>query len=286
MTIVQATSLTHYVDEALIARLFARFRGRYGNLWTSRATCDEDWEFIIDDWLQELSKFTLDQVRAAVNKALAIYKEFPPTLGQLVDLCMKESGVPGIQEVIRLMLIRDFNHPLVKMIYDKIGSWILTNGKEDDIQRKTKEYYIEEFANFKINPQKAWLELESFNQKPKELPPPDKIPTKQEIKSFKERLSQYQQNLENAKLLHAGIPYKEFPEDKIKVGARSFDQKVYDEWRDYLLSIPEEQTITLPIKYIYERNRFLNMNEQKKYLEELGYNNKLSIKNYGKGCRE
>ena len=271
MTIAQVTQLTHCVDESLIARLFARFRGRYGNLWTSRATCDEDWEFIMEDWLIELSKFSIEQVRAAVNKTLTEFKEFPPTLGQLVDLCMKESGVPSPQEVIRLMVARDFTHPLVKMVYDKIGSWTLTNGKSEEIERKVKEHYSEARSSFYVEPAKAWLQLESFNAKPKELPPPDKIPTAKELKSFKERLAEYQQKLEEAKINCNGIPYKEFDEKKIKVGGRDFDQAVYNEWRDYLMSITEEQTMILPVKYLYERNRFLNMRDQKKYLEKAGY---------------
>jgi ribosomal protein S4 len=169
------------------------------------------------------------------------------------------------------MVLRDFSHPLVKMVYDKIGSWTLTNGKEDDIQRKAKEHYTECIAEFSIKPQEAWLKLESFNAKPKELPPSDKIPTAQERKSFKERLAEYQKKLEEAKIACGGIPYKEFDENKIKKGGREFDQAVYNEWRDYLISIPEEQTMILPVKYLYERNRFLNMLDQKKHLDKAGY---------------
>lgn len=272
MTTAQVTQLTHCVDESLIARLFARFRGRYGNLWTSRATCDEDWEFIMEDWLIELSKFTIDQVRSAVNKTLTEFKEFPPTLGQLVDLCMKESGVPSQQEVIRSMVARDFSHPLVKMVYDKIGSWTLTNGKSDEIERKVKEHYSEARSSFYVEPQKAWSALESFNAKPKELPQPDKIPTAKERKSFKERLSEYQQALEDAKLTCKGTPYREFEQSKIKKSSRDFDQKIFNEYRDYLMSIPEEKTMILPSTYLYDRNRFLNAKDQPAFLRKAGYN--------------
>jgi len=271
MTTAQVTQLTHCVDESLIARLFARFRGRYGNLWTSRATCDEDWEFIMEDWLIELSKFSIEQVRAAVNKTLTEFKEFPPTLGQLVDLCMKESGVPSQQEVIRLMVARDFNHPLVKMLYDKIGSWTLTNGKSDEIERKVKEHYSEARSSFYVEPQKAWAQLESFNAKPKELPPPEKIPSPAESKAFKECMAKCQEMLKSKTNLAGGKTYKHFDDNKIKEGHKEFDQKVFNEWRDYLLSIPETETMILPIQYIYARSRFIGQRDQTAYLEKAGY---------------
>lgn len=271
MTLAQVTELTHCVDESLIARLFARFRGRYGNLWTSRATCDEDWEYIMDDWLIELSKFSIEQVRAAVNKTLTEFKEFPPTLGQLVDLCMKESGVPCQQEVIRLMVARDFTHPLVKMVYDKIGSWALTNGKTDEIERKVKEHYSEARSNFYVEPQKAWLALESFNAKPKELPPPDKIPTTSESKSFKECMAKCQEILRDKKIAGGGKAYKHYDENKIKQGHKDFDKAVFDEYREYLMAIPETESMILPPVYLMARNKFLNMRDQQAWLLKQGY---------------
>ena len=271
MTTAQVTQLTHYVDESLIARLFAGFRGRYGNLWTSRATCDEDWEYIMVDWLEQLSKFSIEQVRAAVNKTLTEFKEFPPTLGQLVDLCMKESGVPSQQEVIRLMVARDFSHPLVKMVYDKIGSWTLTNGKSEEIERKVKEHYSESRSNFYIEPEKSWAQLESFNAKPKELPAPSKIPTTSESKSFKECMAKCQEILRDKKIAGGGQTYKHFDETKIKQGHKDFDQAVFDEYKEYLMGIPETETMILPPIYLLARNRFLNMRDQKAWLLKQGY---------------
>jgi len=272
MTTSQVIQLTHCVDLALIARMFARFRGRYGNLWTSRANCDEDWEFIMEDWLHELSKFTIEQVRSAVNKTLSEYVSYPPTLGQLVELCMKESGVPETHDVMRLMTARDFSHPLVKMIYDKIGSWMLTNGKTEDIERKVKEHYQGARSEFYVNPEKSWSMLEAFNAKPKELPQPDKIATPQEYKSFKERLAEYQQKLQDQMLNCPAETYREFDEQAINPHGKKFDQKVYDEYRRYLLSIPEEKTHILPVKYIYARGRFINQREQPEFLRKAGYN--------------
>ncbi|HHT9109560.1 MAG TPA: hypothetical protein ACFYDZ_00205 [Candidatus Brocadiaceae bacterium] len=263
--------ITHCVDIALIARLFARFRGRYGALWISRATCDDDWQYIMEDWLEELSRFTLSEVRAAVNKTLTTYKDYPPTLGQLVDLCLKEAGTPEPNDVVRMMVARDFSHPLTKMIYDKIGSWALTNGKEEDIQRKTKEYYTDCLSDFHAEPKKAWAQLESFNAKPKELPPPSKIPSASERKGFRERMSEHQERLENLKLNCVGKPYREFDEKEINPNNRYFKPEVYAQYRAYLLSIPEEDVLILPAVYAYDRSRFISAKEQPEMLRKAGY---------------
>lgn len=264
--------MTHSVDKPVIGKLFAKFRGRYGNLWTSRARVDEDWEFIMDDWHDELSRFTLDQLRAAVNKALAVYVEYPPTLGQLVDLCMKESGTPGLYDVIRSMIARDFSHPLVKMVYDKIGSWTLKNGKEEEINRKAKEHYTECLAQFQMKPDQAWLALAQYNEKPKELSPPSKTPTEQERKGLKERMAEFQQKLADEKLNCSGKPYKKFDEKAINPSSLDFDKNVYEEFKQYLLSIPENETLALPVHYIYQRMRFIGEKEQPEYLIKAGYN--------------
>jgi hypothetical protein len=264
--------MTHCVDIALIARLFARFRGRYGALWISRATCDDDWQCIMEDWLDELSRFTLSDVRAAVNKTLTTYKDYPPTLGQLVDLCLKESGTPEPNDVVRMMVVRDFSHPLTKMIYDKIGSWVLTNGKEEEIQRKTKEYYTDCLSDFHAEPKKAWAKLESFNAKPKELAAPSKIPSASERKGYKERMAEYQVRLEQLKLNCVGKPYREFDEKEISPNNRYFKPEVYAQYRAYLLSIPEEDALMLPVVYVYDRSRFISSKEQPEMLRKAGYN--------------
>lgn len=273
------TRLTHYVDKALILRLFARFKGRYGNLWTSRATHEHEWEVVINDWLEELSKFTLVQVRNAVNKTLSTFKDFPPTLGQLIDLCLKESGTPELQDVIRMMVARDFSHPLVKMVYDKIGSWTLKNGKEEEISRKTKEHYSNCLAEFYQKPKESWAKLEAFKSQSKEILSIKKIPNIEERKGFKERLVEYQKTLESLKLSCKGQSYREFDENKIKNGHRDFDHKLYNDYRDYLLSIPEEKVLILPAKYLYDRNRFVGQREQREFLRKQGFNNNPQVNN-------
>ncbi|MCF1193163.1 hypothetical protein LRR18_16360, partial [Mangrovimonas sp. AS39] len=150
--------LNNIVDRALVQRLFVRFANKYGNLWTSRLGEHGDWKGCEDDWLEELSAFTVKDAVSAIRKALLIFKDYPPTQGQLVDLCLKESGVPSEDEVIKLMVARDFTHPVVKLMYERIGGWTLTNGKTEEIRAKTKSGYAECVAQFRLNPDTHWAQ--------------------------------------------------------------------------------------------------------------------------------
>lgn len=260
------TSLTRSIDKSLIARLFAKFKGRYGNLWTSRGATAEEWDFILDDWLSELCSFKFEELRAAVKNALSIFPDFPPTLGQLVNLCLKEAGLPSQQEVIRLMVKREFTHPLVKMIYDKIGSFTVKNGKEEDINHKVKNCYAECLADFHCYPEVSWKALNDYNSIPKKLSPPDKILTSSERKGFKERLAEYQKivNAEKSKLTE-NKPI-EFDEKEIQS-----ESSRYKAHCDYLLSVPERLVLGLTPKQAYHRQRLLNRGETAKHLREAGY---------------
>lgn len=270
ITMNTVTSLQTTCSRENIVRLFTRFANKYGTLWTNRLGANPDWEACIDDWFEDLKHFDYKTLVLAAKSALATFSDFPPTFGQFEDLCKKHSGFLQREDAIKMLIARDFSHPIVKIMYDKIGSWTLTNGKETEVQAKAKDAYREAESEFTLFPEKCWAQLESFNAKPKELPPP-KIPTNQEMKSFKERLAEYQQKLEEAKIACGGIPYKQFEENKIKRSHKEFDQKVFDEWRNYLLSIPEHQTMILPATYLYERNRFIGMQKREEELRRVGY---------------
>lgn len=266
------TSLKTTCSRENVVRLFAKFANKYGSLWTTRLGINPDWEMCIDDWHEDLKKYEYKALVLAARSALVNFNDFPPTFGQFEDLCKKHSGFIQLNDAIRLMMDRDFSHPIVKMMYDKIGSWTLTNGKEADVHAQAKEAYKEAEYNFILYPKQSWEALESFNSKPKALPEPEKIPTLQERKSFKEMLSAYQKKVEELKLNVAGNPYKEFDENKLKVGGREYDETIYNEYRTYLISIPEKETMILPIKYLYDRNRFLSKQEVAELLHKSGYN--------------
>jgi hypothetical protein len=255
------------IEKTFVVKLFGRFRSRYGQLWSSRARIDDDWEFIIDDWYTELSKFPLSAVNSAVEDVLTVYKDYPPTLGQLVDLCLKESGVPSEDQIIKCMINRDFNHPMVKMIYDKIGSWALSNDKAESIKSKTKSLYSDCLNKFRTNQEQSWLMLNDQKaQLALEAPIPEKIPSQTVRKSFAQRMEEYYKIAaeEKAKLKDYKVP--EFDKNKINKGGEQNEA-----YCAYLLSVPDNQGLALPPVYAYDRQRLLNSKETQVHLRQSGY---------------
>lgn len=265
------TPLTRSIDRELIKKLFQKFSGVYGNLWNSRCATPEDWNECVIVWLDGLNGFEFDVLRKAVTQSFISHKDYPPTLGQLVDICLHVSGVPSEHQIIELMVRRDFNHPLVKAVYDKIGNWALSNEKPDQVKAKVRAVYSESLTWFRENTEQSWEQLESFKQQ-KALPePPSKIPTQSEIIGWRERMAQYQEKSKSEKMRLGTVAHPEWPRDQLARGGRNFDEKVFNEYKRYLLSVDEELAITLPMPDRYDRVCFLRAIEAEQHLERVGY---------------
>lgn len=265
MTTVQY--LNNEVDRRLVQKLFLRFANKYGNLWTSRLGENGDWKACEDDWLTELSAFTVRDAVAAIKKALVIYRDYPPTQGQLIDLCLKESGVPSEDEIIKLMVAREFSHPMVKLVYERVTSWTLTNGKSEEVRAKTKAVYSECLAQFTAEPVQHWERLNAIIDQ-LSLPPAEheKIPSQKELKGFKERMEEFQKLADEGKAKLKDMKPIEFDEKKIKP-----EGEQYNDYCQYLLSVPEHLVLGLPPKYAYDRQRLLNHKDTDRHLKESGY---------------
>lgn len=265
------TSLQTTCSRENIVRLFARFANKYGALWTNRLGANPDWDTCIDDWYEDLKHFEYKTLVLAAKSCLATFNEFPPTFGQFENLCKKHSGFLQLDDAVKMLIARDFSHPIVRMMYERIGSWTLSNGKETEVQAKAQEAYREAETEFTLYPEKCWAALEAYNAKPKELPAPSKNPSTEERKGFKQRLAEYYQKLGEQKINVQGKTYLEFDEKAIQPKHEKFDHEVFNAYRDYLLSIPDTELMTLPTKYQYDRIRFIGQREQADYLKKSGY---------------
>lgn len=277
----KVTQLTHSVDRDQITRLFTELKARYSHAFTSIASSDTELEFTIDIWLEELSKFTLGQLYRAKSEAYLIYKKFPPNLGELVELCLKACGVPDIGDVIRMMVDRKIDHPIAKLVYDKIGAWKLSNGTEKEIKELASIAYHHAVIAFTREPEFHWKRLQDFQDiKAKQLPAPEKIPTPTESKAFEDCMAKCRELIGvNTKGEDEIKPCREFDEAAISQTNRAFDQKTYDEFREYLLSIPEEMTSLLPATWSLKRMKFLAAKEQPEYLRKAGFNPNPQVNN-------
>ena len=64
---------------------------------------------------------------------------------------------------------------------------------------------------------------------------------------------------------------KTFGKNKINPKNKNFDKKIYEEYKNLLLSIPETQTNKLAPDQAYQRMRFISAVEQPALLLKLGY---------------
>jgi len=105
-----------------------------------------------------------------------------------------------------------------------------------------------------------------------EAPESPKKLTKEESLGWRERMKEYEKRAHEGRMALKDQKHPEFPEEKIKIGSRDFDKEVHSEYRRYLLAIPEELVLSLPVSYAYARVRFLGEIETARYLESVGYN--------------
>jgi hypothetical protein len=254
------TLLARSIDADLIKMLFRKFSGVYGNLWNSRCSTVQEWQDCVNVWLEGLKGFDVEVLRRGVSQAFIAHKNFPPTLGQLVDVCLHLSGIPSESMLIEAMVRRDFNHPLIKAVYDRIGSWALSHDKPEETIRKVRAVYSEVLNGYMEHPKESWLALEEF----KALPSPEAIPSKmlshKEIMGWKEQLAQYQRlaSVDKAKLKPVNHP--QWDVQKVTIGHRGFDENAHKARKDYLMGLDEQLAMTLSTSDQYDRIKFIREN--------------------------
>jgi hypothetical protein len=250
--------------------LYLRFAAIYDHKFVKsyheeefKSLWENEWCFGLQDVNVNTIKEALDYCRKNVD--------WPPSISEFIKICESHDGFPSLSDCLKAAMKREFNHPLVLMCYQAVGNWAMKNETEKVLDSKFKSAYADSLTKFRENKQSSWRLLEAYNQRPKEIPAPSKIPTTSESKAFRECMSKCQEILKSKKIAGGGKTYKEFDENKIKKGHKEFSQAVFDEYKAYLMSIPETETMILPPVYLMDRNRFLNMREQPQLLRDMGY---------------
>lgn len=236
--------------------LYLRFCAIYDHKFVKNYH-DDDFKSL---WAYEWSTGLVGVSALVIKGALEYCKkslEWPPSIAEFRKICESGSGIPNSDEALNLAVQRNFNHPIVLIAYEKVGSWAMKNDSSTQLKIKFQSAYEYALNKFRLEEKNCWNQLECFNAKPKELASPEKIPSTQEIKSFSAMLEKYRKIAADEKAKHGEDCYRQFDEKKINTRLRTFDKDVYEEYREYLLSIPEEKALILPVKYLYDRNRFI-----------------------------
>lgn len=250
--------------------LYLRFCAIYDHKFVKSYHDDDFKSLWANEWSSGLSSVDLNVIKDALDYCKKNL-EWPPSIAEFIKVCESYSGVPSLQQCINLVTNRNFNHPVVLICYEKIGSWAMKNDTEKQLAIKFQPAYQEALNRFRKEERLTWKQLEEYNARPKELSPPSKIPSTSESKAFRECMNKCQEILQSKKIAAGGKTHRKFDDNKVKKGHKDFDQAVFDEYREYLMSVPETETMTLPRVYVLERNKFLNMRDQKDWLLKGGY---------------
>ncbi len=230
-----ATPINRKIDPDLVKKLFSKFAVSYGASWTSRCASQEEWELCATTYFEALAEFDYGILRMAVRQALHENKIFPPTLSQLIDYCFNQMGVPDEDLVFCNMVRKEFDHPLIKICYDKIGSFYVSRASEKDLRAKLKSAYREATNIFRENPKKSW-ELWAL--------PPEKIHIPEKL-------------LNTPALTNTKKEHPAWPPEAINYNHRRHDRKVFFERRTYLINLTENEACSLGKTEWYDRVRFI-----------------------------
>lgn len=116
------------------------FQATYLKKWTDNFTSVEIGEIAILQWQKGLAGIDNQSIERGVDYC-ALNLEWPPSIAEFISICEKQNGMPSWEEVIQLAIRRDFAHPIVKAVYDKVGSWNFSNNTERDLRDKVKVAY-------------------------------------------------------------------------------------------------------------------------------------------------
>lgn len=236
-------------------RLYLRFSSLWGEKFTRHCPSDEFIEIWWQDWEQGLSGISGNHIKEALDYC-RLNLDWPPSLAEFRRLCEKVSGIPSLQECLTLAIRRDFTHPIIAMAFDKIGSWAMKNDKEEVLRDKFKDAYNQALNEFRKDPNEAILKLEAVKARVALPSPPEKIPSQQEIISWRERLEKWKEmaTADKAKLEEKDHPV--WDKKKITRGHRDFDEIMFNERKRYLIELDETTAQTLSQLDWYDRTRY------------------------------
>lgn len=250
--------------------LYLRFCAIYDNKFVKTYHDDDFKSLWASEWSKGLSAINPNVIKNALDYCRKNI-EWPPSIAEFIKICENYLGVPSMQKSLGLAINRDFNHPIVLLCYEKIGSWSMKNDTEKQLTIKFESAYQEALSKFRQDELATWQHLEEYINKPKELPAPEKLPSTGESAAFRECMNKCQEILQSKKITGSGKTYREFDSNAIKPMHHDYDKQTYNEYRDYLIAIPETETMFLPPTYAYDRSRFIGQLEQAESLRNQGY---------------
>lgn len=128
---------TNDQQSSLIKLIFAKFNAIWGQRWATFIN-ETNFDIALFEWSEGLNGIT----RKAIKEALSYCRdnlEWPPSIAEFRRICLQSQGLPSTYEIMQLAIQRDFNQPIVKHIFDKIGSWAFSHDSESELNKKIEK---------------------------------------------------------------------------------------------------------------------------------------------------
>lgn len=115
---------------------------------------EDNLDIALNEWAEALINIPPEAIKEAINYCRDNL-EWPPSIAEFRKYCQKYQGLPTIDEVLKQSIERNFYQPIVKIIFDKIGSWAFSHDSEKELRKKIENEL------FEISNQKQWMLLEN-----------------------------------------------------------------------------------------------------------------------------
>lgn len=237
--------------------LYVKFCVVYGNKFVQDYHDDDFKALWRYEWVDGLKGIPLNFVKDGLEECVVNLK-WPPVIAEFREICERKMGVPSIEDAIEQSSSLNFNHPVSYLCYEKIGSWKIKTMNKKDLMKEFKGAYEKSLAEFRKNPEielKNLIKTEDCKKIEQKF---TKIPSNDEVISFRERMRMYKKMADDECKKRGIVNHPEWEETKINPYSVHFDLLMYNERKKYLINLNEIIAITLPVQDKLDRWRFLN----------------------------
>src|SRR2546427_11615711 len=102
--------------------LYARFCSIYADKFVKSYSTPEFIQVWWEEWSEGMAGIDPNHIKEGLSYC-RLNLEWPPSIAEFRRICEKASGIPSADESLKLAIRREFNHPVIKLAFDKVGSW-------------------------------------------------------------------------------------------------------------------------------------------------------------------
>lgn len=255
----------------LTKKLYLRFCTIWGEKFVKPYHTEEFTKVWWDDWSEGMAGIKPENIKDGLTHC-KMELEWPPSLAEFRKICERSSGMPSLEDAFSSAIRKDFTHPVIHLAWARVGSWAMSHDKEESLRPRFKAAYEQAVGEYRADPERAMLMLEKATTVQPRLEQAKPL-SSGECLSFKERYEQWNKaalaEMERKKD-EEGVVHPIWDKNLYAIGSRSFDPRYFDDRRAYLISVTEDESVTLEHEDKYDRIRYLREDEGTAFLRAIG----------------